>query len=378
MPSEYANFSIALSAFYFFSMANAPLRMLFAKTIPEYIHFDKRGKIKTLTFIVIKYLLIFTIIFFVFLFVFNKSIIKVLKLPSPIFIYIIGLFIILGFFISIGRGIANGLRDYSDYNKSFYIESISRLLITIFILYLIKTAFAAFSSYVIAFILALTYLIHKTKHILNYEKMHVNLRDVFSLIKPLFLFSISFMAFYSIDMFMAKAYLTGQEAGYYSAASQLSKSIAIIGSSFSIMLLPHITEKFLNQINPLVEFLKIKGIFIVIGVLIVVFFALFSEKIISVLYTKEYSDASNLLLPLGIGTLFMTLSSMIGNYFLAVRKYIAFIIPMFTVFLEIVLIYLWHSSPQKISYMFLFSQSFMFIGLFISLFVVKPKKYSNI
>jgi len=80
-----------------------------------------------------------------------------------------------------------------------------------------------------------------------------------------------------------------------------------------------------------------------------------------------------LLLPLGIGTLFMTLSSMMGNYFLAVRKYIAFIIPIFTLFLEITLIYIWHSSPQIISYMFLLSQLFMFIGLFITLFVVKPK-----
>ena len=374
-PSEFANFSIAISIFYIFIIANEPLRMLFAKMIPEYLNSNQEGKVKTLFLYVIKYIFILSFLIFVLIFIFRNNISKILKLPSPFFLYIIGIYIIINFFLSIYRGIKNGYRKYTVFIYSFYVESIARLLITILIFLIIRTSISAFASYLFASIIALIYLLYKTKDIVKLKKITLNIEKIQIFLKPLLLFSLSFIAFYSIDLFMAKVYLLDSQAGYYSAASQLSKSIAIIGTSFNFMLLPHITNEYINKRDTLKEFLKIKSIFIFIALLVILIFGLFSKSIMKILYTEKYTNASNLLLPLGIGTLFMTLSSMIGNYFLVIKKYNVFIIPILFIIIEIVLIHIFHSSPLQITHMFLYSQLFMFICLFISLFIFKPQNF---
>lgn len=369
-PVEYANFAIALSFFYFFQFTNEPVRMLFAKFVPEYDYLNENGKILGLFYLMIKIITILCALFLTLLLLWGTDLKKIFKLPSSSFLYLILIFLGLKFFLNIGRGIINGKRDYSNFNISFYIESFSRLFIAAIILIFFKTASTTFLSYIIASIIVIPFIFIKIKDIFKYDSQKIKFSAIFPFLKPLLYFSISFMAFYSIDMFMAKAYLTGEGAGYYSAASQLTKAIVIIGSSFNVMLLPHITESFLKNKDTLKDFMKISRLLLWISLAILAVFILFPKQIIYIVYTKRYINASDLILPLGLGTLFMTLSSIIGNYFLAIKKSKILLIPVIFIFIEIALIYFNHNSPQQISYMFALSQFILFILLLIFIFLL--------
>lgn len=369
-PEEYANFAIALSFFYFFRFTNEPTRMLFAKFVPEFEHFNEDNKVLGLFFSIIKILMLLCLVLLVILIFFGQDLTNLFKLPSINFLYLILLFLVLKLFLNIGLGIINGRRDYSSFNLTFYIESFSRLFLAVIILIFFKTGGSAFLSYIIASIIVLPFVIIKIKDIFKFDYQKIKFSKMTNFIKPLLYFSISFMAFYSIDMFMAKIFLPGNEAGYYSAASQLTKAIIIIGSSFNIMILPHITEAFLKSKNTLKDFFKISSLLLIISLIILAIFIIFPRNIMNIVYTKKYINSATLLLPLGLGTLFMTLSSLIGNYFLAIKKHKIFFIPFLFIFIEIALIYFNHSSSLQISYMFALAQFILFILLFISIFLL--------
>ena len=72
--------------------------------------------------------------------------------------------------------------------------------------------------------------------------------------------------------------------------------------------------------------------FIAVGVILT--FVVFPNQIISLSYTAKYARAKELLLPLGVATILMAISSMTGQYMLSIRKYGVFILSMFTVLIE--------------------------------------------
>jgi O-antigen/teichoic acid export membrane protein len=190
--------------------------------------------------------------------------------------------------------------------------------------------------------------------------------------KPLFLYSVSFVGFLTIDLIMAKAYLNGLQAGYYAAASQISKIILVIATSFNTMLLPYMTERFLKKKAILKQFLRIEVLFLLLALSVILMFILFPNQIISFSYTAKYAKAKELLLPLGMATALMAISSMTGMYMLSIGKYRVFILSVLMVLIEVVLIYCNHDSALGIAQMFLISQIILVTMFKIALFITKP------
>jgi O-antigen/teichoic acid export membrane protein len=170
---------------------------------------------------------------------------------------------------------------------------------------------------------------------------------------------------------MAKAYLTGLQAGYYAAASQISRIILVIATSFNTMLLPYMTDRFLKKKALLKQFLRIEGLFLFIALSVILMFVLFPDHIISFSYTAKYAEATELLLPLGVATALMAISSITGTYMLSIGKYKVFVLSMLTVLIEIILIYYSHDSALGIARMFLISQIILATIFKITLFILR-------
>lgn len=372
-PDQFANFGLALSIFYFFASANAPLRRLLARFIPMYIAGNNQNHIGKLLTQIWKWVIIGIITLVFLTLVFNKFIIDWLKLPSIYFLMALPLFAGLNAFISAGRGVFNGLREYHKFNGSIYIETFVRLACCVILFFFWKNASAAVSAYLLGSLFSAFFLLSWAKPILKNRDSNIDWKEIKQFVFPLIVFTSSFMLFYCIDTILSKAYLPGNAAGNYAAALQLARVFGLIGGSFGIMMLPAISERVAKGLPTKKFMFKTVGTYVGLSCCGLGVIALLSTFIIKFLLGNQYITSAELLLPLGTAVTLMTVTSLLGTYFLAIGIYKAFILPVVFVIIEIVAIWMFHETSFQVAVDVLVAQSLLCLCMIICVFITKER-----
>ena len=173
-------------------------------------------------------------------------------------------------------------------------------------------------------------------------------KELFLFSIPTFLTLLGLTSLYSMDIVLARHFLTAQESGLYSAVATLGKVIFYASSAVITVLFPVLSERTAKK-EPVGKILAI-ALSIVsvisIGVTLVYFFV--PNLVMHLLFGASYSGAASYL---GLFAIFISLYSL-GNVFvltcLAINKLLIWVITICAAMTQIVLISLFHRTIMDI------------------------------
>ena len=215
----------------------------------------------------------------------------------------------------------------------------------------------------IAFILSLI----PIKDIIKTQEKKAQTIGIYGYAKPAFLITFMIIAFYSIDIIIAKIVFSAEIAGAYAIASILSKAIFWGTQPISRVMFPLSSE---NENN----LKKSKNVFL--NSLLILFFGLicaltvfyfFPELIIKIFAGKEINESISILFFLGIGTSLISITNLILLHKLSINKVRGYKYLFIFLIIEVFLLFYFSNSVLEFSVAFIFSASAFLWGSVILL-----------
>ena len=191
---------------------------------------------------------------------------------------------------------------------------------------------------------------------------------------PTLLILIALNSFYNSDILLVKHFFNEEMAGFYSAASVLGRVILFATSSLAAVMFPIVSENHTLGKNFRKVFYLTLSITAIGSFIITLAYFLFPDIFIQMLFGGKYLSVTLFLGRFGLFMCFLSLSFVLVQFFLGIRKLVIAPIIVISAILQIVLIYLWHDSLISVINANLASTVFLFSSLMIYFFKTKPYK----
>lgn len=182
--------------------------------------------------------------------------------------------------------------------------------------------------------------------------------------RPVLLQALAFTSLFTLDVILVKHFFSGFEAGIYATTSTLGKIVFFAAAPVASVMFPHITGRHARNEKYYGLLFGSIGMTFLISLGVVVCYLLFPNLIISILYGSKYIQAVPILFPMGLFIAFLTMSNLLVNFFLSVDMTKIVIIPLAIAILQIISIWLFHSSLSEVIMISLVETGIMCVILF--------------
>lgn len=250
--------------------------------------------------------------------------------------------IILGIFAAGVRGHLQGIFSFKRAAMMIFIEGFSKLLYSFIFVSSGLNSYVYLSiplSILTVFLLALFFYITKKEKKVSYRYIFPK-----KLLFATFLTVISSTAFLSVDLLLARHFLTPSTSGEYSLLSLVGKMIYFIGSLLSVFILTLASRDIGLNKNSNVNFYKILAVNISLSFGAFIALGIFGNEFVPVLFGEKSKLIISYLLPYSYGILLFTIASAFATYHLARQQFIFAYNGVFTTIVAVVGMLLWHKN----------------------------------
>ncbi|WP_179375175.1 oligosaccharide flippase family protein [Winogradskyella wichelsiae] len=296
--------------------------------------------------------------------VFSSQLKIVFNTSSSLMFVIFGCGVPLYFLMSVNRGAFQGKKAYRSLSITYQGEMLSRLLITLGLIFLFNIQ----SSAVIAIGIVLSFVFgmfpFKMKH-MSFKKPKALSLDYSKQIKNFFMLT----AFYELtqiiinnsDILLVKHYFEPYEAGLYASLALIGRIVYFIAWMFVMLLLPAVVELKKEGKETASVLFKYVGYIAAISIIIVLTCLSFPELIIKILFGEQYIAMAPLLWKYAIATSMFAISNIFAYYYLSLDKYVPVIISGVFGMLQIVLVVFFHDSLEQVVHMQIIAMTLLLI-----------------
>jgi O-antigen/teichoic acid export membrane protein len=165
---------------------------------------------------------------------------------------------------------------------------------------------------------------------------------------PSFISTLAFTSLYTVDIVLARHFLPAQQAGFYSALATLGKIVFFASNPIAQVMFPTVSNKFENGKNYKRLFLTSLGLLGIVCIGIGLIYYFLPELMINLLYGEEYLSVASELKYFSLFLSFYSISYMIVNFYLSLKKSRVVIFPFFAALIQPLLIYFYHHSLAQI------------------------------
>ncbi|MBL7206047.1 MAG: oligosaccharide flippase family protein [Candidatus Aenigmarchaeota archaeon] len=342
-PADYGILGSLLSLLYIISVPSETIRTTVMKFASEFKTMGQFGEMKSLILKAMRKISLYGFVAIVIIYFISAPIAEFLHIPSTFSIIILGFIFLVGIIYPVTLGMLQGLQKFGHYGINISLSSMFKLGFGFLFVGVFGFAVnGALGAILLSSLFALVISIIPLKKILRTERVSIISSKIYRYSLPVFTAILFLTIISNIDVILVKHFFTPTEAGYYAAASLMAKMIYFISHAFSNAMFPKASELHVDSRHSgriLKESLFYTSIFAVLGI---VLYFLIPHFIVDLLFGAQYSPVAELIGLFAIAITFLSLSNVIMMYDLAIKK-TKFIYPLvFSVILEIVLIYLFH------------------------------------
>ena len=286
--------------------------------------------------------------------IFSKQLQTVFNTSSSSMFVIFGVGVPLYFVMSVNRGVYQGKKEFKKLSITYQLEMLSRLVLTISLIYLLGLK----SSIVIAIGILLSFVFGLIPF--NTKNFNLNIKGQLLVsdkkaIKHFLLVT----AFYELtqiiinnsDILLVKHYFPSHDAGLYASLALIGRIVYFIAWMFVMLLLPEVVQLKKEGKDPSKILFKYILYIAAIAITIIVGCALFPNLAITLLFGEQYLDVAPLLWKYATATGLFALSNIFAYYYLSLDKYVPVLISAVFGVLQVVLIFLFHSTLEEVVYM---------------------------
>ncbi len=295
---------------------------------------------------------------------------KFVKIPYPLMI-LNGLMIFLAFLIPIGRGIMQGKTRFKALGINMVIESSVKLIIALVFVYAGMRVYGAILGNIGGVLASFLLSFVSLKDIFKAKEREARLDNIHGYTKPTFAVILALLAFYSIDIIIAKIVFPEDVAGSYAIASIISKTIFWGTQPISRAMFPLAAEDSKEEKKSgKVFFNALILLTLAITIALVIFF-FFSNTLVYIFSGKTVPLAASILFYLGIATSFLSFANLILLYKLSQGNTQGYWYLFFFVLIEISALFFFSDNLRQFSLAFV-SASALF--LWASLMLMNPRE----
>lgn len=303
---------------------------------------------------VYKYATIIGISFGLLIIVFAKQLQLLFNTSTSSMFTIFGIGVPIYFLMSVNRGFYQGKKDYKSLSVTYQLEMLSRLLITLGLIFVLNIQ----SSVVIAIGILLSFgfgLVPFKSKYFTFKKVEILDQKLSKQVIRFFVIT----AFYELtqiiinnsDILLVKHYFDSYQAGLYASLALIGRIVYFIAWMFVMLLLPEVVQlKKDGKSTAPILFKYIMYIAIIASVIIIAC-ALFPKLAILMLFGDSYLAIAPLLWKYALATGLFAISNIFAYYYLSLDKYIPVILSAIFGILQVVLIVIYHSNLQEVVYM---------------------------
>lgn len=286
-----------------------------------------------------------SIIFTILILALSPIITAFLKIQNIAYLILIAVSFLFSLQTMLNRSILQGLLRFKEMVLTILVENTTKLIISIFLVYLGYRVGGAIFAYVLASLLGWYvtgyYLKDKIKKKLDKKPP---IRSILMFTIPMLIQAISTTSLYSTDIILVKHFFSSHDAGIYASLSTLGKIIFFATGPISAVMFPLVAQRKARGKNFKKIYLYSLLITSLITVGISIMYWWVPQFAIKLLFGSAYLEASNLLVWFGVFMSLVTLSSLIVNYCLSLGRSKVAIFPLVAALTQLLFIILFHQT----------------------------------
>lgn len=362
-PADYGILAVLMSIIYIFGIPSEAIQTIIARYISKFSVKNKFGKMKDIIYKSIKAGFWLSVITF---FIFTIASIFLSKILNINFwlLAMTGLFIFYVFSLPILRGVLQGRKRFFKLGLNLVIESFTKVIFSIFLVFVGFKVYGAIGSAIIGGILAFFLAFINIKDVLSSKRENEKFKGIYRYNLPVLIGISSIVLIYSLDVILARIFFSSEVAGKYAFVSLIGKVILFSSFAISKAMFPISAENFESR-NKTKGLLRKSLILIsIISFVMLPLCLIAPEQVIKVisLGSSQYIDVSSILFIVSLAFCFTAFSNIIVLYSLSINKIRKSSLSLLIfVFLEIILLSTFHSNLVDFSYSLLAVNLAMFL-----------------
>ena len=164
---------------------------------------------------------------------------------------------------------------------------------------------------------------------------------------------------------IVKHYFNATDAGYYSAASLISKIIFFATGSIATVMLPKVSELNLKKENTRSVLKNCLGYTFFVSLVAVFVYWMAPDLVVGMLFGREYEETTRVIGILGLAMMFFSLSYIIIIYNMAVKNFRFIYVTTAILLFEIILLSVFHETLFAVTKILAILFMMLFAGLVI-------------
>ncbi|WP_255452845.1 oligosaccharide flippase family protein [Aquimarina sp. RZ0] len=285
------------------------------------------------------------------LILFSESLQEVFNTKSSDMFIIFGIGVPVYFFMSVNRGVFQGGKKFDKLAVTYQAEMLTRLMITLVLIYAIGAQFSILIALGIGISFVLGLFPFRTKDI-SLFKSYTLPPNQSKYVTKFFVLT----AFYELtqiiinnsDILMVKHYFETYDAGLYASLALIGRVVYFVAWMFVMLLLPKVVQKQKDG-EPHTDILfKYVGYIALLSSCIIASCYIFPEFVINSMFGSEYLSMAPLLWKYAIATSLFAISNIFAYYFLSLDQYIPVILSALLGISQVVLIVYFHENLTQV------------------------------
>lgn len=281
----------------------------------------------------------------------------------------------LSIYVLINRSVLQGLLKFKEMVVSMLAESLGKILIGVFLVYLGFAVSGAIAGFVAATVVGwyITNLYLRTDAAQKTEAK-IDFRQMLLFTVPVLIQSFSITSLYSSDLILVKHFFSSYDAGVYALLSTLGRIIFFGAGPISAVMFPLVSQRHARGEDFKKVFIYSALLTIVFALVVVSAYGLFPKTIISFLCNSSSClSAANLLIWFGVFMSLFTISSLLVSYGLSIGKTRIVFFPLIASLIQISVIWFYHQSLFTVILISILVSALLLLSLLIYLSFEKGK-----
>ncbi|MCK8521336.1 oligosaccharide flippase family protein [Aquimarina sp. D1M17] len=373
-PQQFADAALLIT----FLLVLSFIAMTFQLSTAKFSVLFENSIFKNFINIIYKYATLTGIVFGILIVAFSNQLQTLFNTQTSLMFILFGIGVPLYFIMSVNRGFFQGSKKFEKLAITYQGEMISRLLITLLLIYTINLQ----SSILVSLGIALSFMFG----LIPFHAKDINPIKKYTLPSAENKYILRFFtltAFYELsqiiinnsDILLVKHYFETYDAGLYASLALIGRVVYFVAWMFVMLLLPKVVQLQKEGVSTAPILFKYVFYITLLSSSIVIGCYFFPELVINIMFGKQYISIAPLLWKYAIATSLFAISNIFAYYFLSLDQYIPVIISSLLGILQVVLIILFHNSLLQVVIMQIVAMTILLV--FQLLFFVGYQKISS-
>ena len=264
------------------------------------------------------------------------------------------------------RSILQGLLKFNKYVISLILEVIVKISFGFVFVLFGFLVFGAMLGILASILLSLVFTYWCIIPLLKTKKEKApNILPLLKYSLPVFFQGVALTSIYSTDVLLVKHFFTAQEAGIYSSLAVLGRVVFFSSSPIAQVMFPLISKRFSHGESYHKVFYLSVFFVILISIPAILFYLVFPEFIINLLYGSEFIEGSGLLWWFGIFMGLLGISNLFVQFYLSINKTRVVLFFVAAAILQFSLIWFIHTDILKVIQLSIISVGLLVVSLVV-------------